>query len=114
MGHTDDELEAFAAWERESWRTRAAPYAEGLSVLTRGAADPLLDAAEVGAGSGVLDVATGPGIIASAALERGAEVVAVDQAAEMVALARAVGVDARQASADHLPFSDGRLEAAVA
>lgn len=114
MGHTDEELDAFANWEREAWKTRAGPYAQAIASLTRGAAGPLLDAAEVGGGSRVLDVATGPGVVALAAQARGAQVIAVDQAEEMVALARAAGLDARQAGAEQLPFDDADFDAVVA
>ncbi|MGI9080350.1 MAG: class I SAM-dependent methyltransferase [Acidimicrobiales bacterium] len=114
MEHTDDQLDAFARWERQVWETRAAPYARGMVGLTAGAADALLDAAAVGGGSQVLDVATGPGVVAVAAQHRGASVVAVDQAEAMVSLARAAGVDARQAGAEQLPFTDGAFDAVVA
>lgn len=62
----------------------------------------------------MLDVATGPGVVALAARRRGAEVVAVDQAAAMVRLARAAGVDARPATAEALPFEDEAFDAVVA
>ena len=42
MTHTDQQLDAFASWERQSWETRAAAYAGSITVLTRGAADALL------------------------------------------------------------------------
>jgi len=48
----------------------------------------LLDAAGVGAGDRVLDVATGTGALAAAALARGAEVTGVDISDEMLAAAR--------------------------
>jgi SAM-dependent methyltransferase len=112
--HTDEQLDAFASWERRSWETRAAPYAESLTDLTTGAAEALLDAAGVGSGRRVLDVATGPGVVGLAARRRGAEVTAVDQSAAMVELARAAGLDARQASAENLPFEDGAFDAVVA
>ncbi|HWC12088.1 MAG TPA: class I SAM-dependent methyltransferase [Acidimicrobiales bacterium] len=113
MGHTDEELDAFADWERRAWETRAAPYAESLTDLTEGAAAALLDAAEIGAGTRVLDVATGPGVVALAARRRGAEVVAVDQSAAMVRLARAAGLDAHRALAEDLPFPSGTFDAVV-
>jgi SAM-dependent methyltransferase len=112
--HSDQQLDAFASWERESWETRAAAYAESITVLTRGAADALLDAVDVGAGTALLDVATGPGVVALAGRARGAEVIAVDQSEAMVALARSAGLDARQASADRLPFDSGAFDAVVA
>ena len=114
MGHSEEELDAFAEWERQAWESRAAPYASRLTGLTSGAADALLDAAGVGAGRRVLDVATGPGVVAAVARSRGAEVVAVDQSAAMVDLAHAAGLDARQAGAEQLPFDDGEFDAVVA
>jgi SAM-dependent methyltransferase len=114
VSHTDDELDAFAEWERAAWESRAAPYAEGFVDLTGRAAPALLDAAGVTAGARVLDVATGSGVVAQAARERGAEVVAVDQAEAMVAIARSAGVDARLAAVERLPFDDGEFDAVVA
>ncbi len=114
MSHTEQELDAFAAWEHHAWTTRAAPYAQDIASLTRGAAHALLDAAEVTAATRVLDVATGPGVVALAAKERGADVTAVDRAEGMVAIARAAGIDARQAAVEDLPFDDASFDAVVA
>lgn len=112
--HTDGELDSFASWERRAWEAQASSYATGITGLTKGAAGALLDAAAVTAGVRLLDVATGPGIVALAARSRGAEVAAVDQSDAMVGLARAAGIDARQASVDRLPFDDGAFDAVVA
>ena len=114
MNHADDQLNAFATWERQVWETRAASYAKSITALTRGAADALLDAADVTAGTELLDAGCGPGVVGLAAQRRGAEVTAVDQSEAMVALARSAGVDARQAGADQLPFETGTFDAAVA
>ncbi|MGI9021995.1 MAG: class I SAM-dependent methyltransferase [Acidimicrobiales bacterium] len=114
MTHSEEQLDAFAEWERQAWETRAAPYATRLTGLTSGAADALLDAAGVGTGTRVLDVGTGPGVVATVARNRGAEVTAVDQSAAMVDLARAAGLDARQAGAEALPFGDGGFDAVLA
>lgn len=116
MSHTEDELEAFAAWERAAWEERAIPYAASITDLTEGAAPGLLDAAGVTAGTSLLDVATGPGVVASLAIGRGARVTAVDQSAAMVALASSAlpDVTVTAASAELLPFADGTFGAVVA
>jgi SAM-dependent methyltransferase len=111
---TEEELDAFARWEREAWEARAAAYGRAVTALTRGAADGLLDAAEVGAGMQLLDVATGPGVVALAARRRGARVLAVDQARAMIDVAGAAGVEAWRASAERLPFRDAAFDAVVA
>lgn len=114
VDHSEEQLDAFTRWERQAWETRAAAYAAGVTALTRGATGPLLDAAAVRAGTALLDVATGPGVIALAALARGARVTAVDQSQAMVELAAAAGVDVRRASVENLPFDDGAFDAVVA
>ncbi|MCU1672795.1 MAG: putative S-adenosylmethionine-dependent methyltransferase [Frankiales bacterium] len=110
----DSVLDAFAAWERDSWEVRAAAYAADVGVLTRGAVPALLDAAAVGSGCRVLDVATGPGFVGTEALGRGAVVTAVDQSAAMVEIASRALPDVRQASAEQLGLPDGAYDAVVA
>lgn len=112
--HSEDQLDAFADWERAAWEQRAEPYATEITRLTGPGAQPLLDDAGVTTGTRVLDVATGPGVVAAAALARFAEVTAVDQSPRMVAIAQAHGIDARQAGAEELPFADGAFDAVVA
>ena len=112
--HSEQELDAFGAWERDAWEERAAPYAASLGDLTRGSVPVLLDAAGVSSGSRVLDAGTGPGFVALAAAARGGDVRAVDQSEAMVALARAAGVDAVVAPVERLPFEDAAFEAVVA
>ncbi len=114
MTHTEQELDAFGAWERAAWEVRAAPYAASLGDLTRGSIPALLDAAGVASGSRVLDVGTGPGFVALAALERGASVAAADQSSAMVEIARAAGVDAVTAPVEQLPYDDACFDAVVA
>jgi protein-L-isoaspartate O-methyltransferase len=80
--------DAFAAFERSGWESgRASPYHRGLGAMTSRPIPAMLDAAAVGTGSAVLDVATGSGYAAALAAERGAEVVAVDLSREMLDLA---------------------------
>lgn len=109
----EDQLRAFGEWERAAWERCAVPYAASLGDLTRGSIDAMLDAALVGAGTRSLDVGTGPGFAAAAAVGRGAVVQAVDQSAAMVQIARAAGVDAVQADVETLPFSAAAFDAVL-
>ena len=99
----------FDAYERGLWTGRAAAYERGFARLTAHTAGALLDAAGVGAGTTVLDVGTGPGVVAAAAAARGARVTAVDAEPSMAeAAARTVpGLDVRVAVLPDLPLPDG-------
>jgi hypothetical protein len=57
----------FDTYERGLWAGRAAAYERGFARLTAHTAGALLDAAGVAAGTRVLDVGTGPGVVAGAA-----------------------------------------------
>jgi ubiquinone/menaquinone biosynthesis C-methylase UbiE len=108
--------DAFAEFERAGWDSgRASPYHRGLGAMTSRPIPALLDAAAVGLGSAVLDVATGPGYAAALAAERGAEVVAVDLSREMLDLAAKLHpeIEFRQADANALPFEAARFDAVV-
>ncbi|MFF0215941.1 class I SAM-dependent methyltransferase [Streptomyces vinaceus] len=97
------------------WEEHAALYVGTLGTACAGTAIPLLDAAQVGPGTRVLDVGTGPGTVAAAATERGAAVTAVDASPAMVALAREAAPRARTlvAALPRLPFPDACFDAAV-
>ena len=105
----------FEAFEAAGWEERAHPYHRFFTPVTGQLAGALLDAARVAAGLRVLDVGSGPGVVAGAAAGRGAVAVGVDLADEMVALARRSypGVEFRRGDAHRLPFSDGSFDAAV-
>lgn len=74
--------------------------------------EPLLDAARIGPGATVLDVATGPGDLAA----RAASVIGVDIAEPVVTLANRLhpGLEFRRADAHDLPFADAAFTAVVA
>lgn len=106
---------AFHDFEHAGWQQIPKKYHEAFADLTTQAIGPLLDS--VGAGSGVrlLDVASGPGYVAAAAAERGAEVVAVDFSAAMVKEARTrfPGVEFQEGDAEELPFPSASFDAVV-
>ncbi|MET8233193.1 class I SAM-dependent methyltransferase [Micromonospora sp. NPDC005298] len=108
---------AFDEYERSRWAGRASAYAGSLAALCARPAPLLLDAADVGAGTRVLDAGTGTGTVAALACVRGAAVVAVDAEPSMVEMARGRLPDAREvrlAALPDLPFESGRFDAAVA
>jgi 2-polyprenyl-3-methyl-5-hydroxy-6-metoxy-1,4-benzoquinol methylase len=72
---------AFNAFEAAGWQRQAAGYDNFFGPITTRLVG--LDAAEVGSGARVLDVASGPGYVAAKAGERGASVVGVDIAEAM-------------------------------
>jgi SAM-dependent methyltransferase len=106
---------AFHAFEQAGWENAAAAYHDYFGNVTTQTVRPLLDAAQVGPGTRLLDVATGPGFVAAAARERGASVVGIDFAAAAVELARRVypGVDFREGDAEDLAFPDTSFDAVL-
>lgn len=105
--------DAFNAFEAAGWEERAGGYHDFFAPITTRVIEGLLDAAGVGRGTRVLDVASGPGYVAAACAARGAEVVGVDVAGEMVRLARRhyPEIEFREADVSRLPFSDASFEA---
>ncbi|SDF96169.1 methyltransferase domain-containing protein [Alloyangia pacifica] len=73
----------------------------------------LVEAAGIRGGGRVLDVATGTGIVARAALHRGASVTAVDINEGMLTVARELApqVSFQRAPAESLPFEDDAFDA---
>lgn len=103
----------FKAFEAAGWSARAGTYDALMSRATGFAIAPLLDC--VRPGDRVLDVGCGPGTLAAAAAERGAQVTGVDLAEGMVAEARRrhPGLELLQADAEALPFPDGAFDVAL-
>ena len=106
---------AFHAFEQAGWESIPQAYQDAFGTLTTQAVGTLLDAARVGPGVHVLDVATGPGDVAAAAAGRGATVVGLDFSAGMLAEARRhhPGIDFRAGDATALPFPDASFDAVV-
>ena len=106
---------AFHAFERTGWESIPRAYQDAFGTLTTQAIEPLLDAARVGPGVRMLDVATGPGYVAAAAAQRGAAVVGVDFSTAMLAEARRShpGIDFQAGNAEELSFPDASFDAVV-
>jgi SAM-dependent methyltransferase len=104
------------AFEHASWQRVAADYGDTFAAATHGFIAPLLDAAQVGARTRVLDVCCGPGLVASAAAARGAITAGVDFSAAMLAIARTAQprIEFSQGDAEALPYPDGSFDAVVA
>lgn len=109
------DLDAFRNFEVAGWEKKAEAYHTFFTPITSRVIEQLLDAARVGSGTKVLDVATGPGYVAARAAARGASVVGVDVARPMLALATKLhpGLQFRQADAEQLPFSANSFDAVV-
>ena len=103
---------AFAEFERRGWEQAAADY-EACWSDTALFIEPLLDAAAVGAGTRLLDIACGPGLVSEAAAARGGDPVGIDFAPAMVARARmrCPGLTFLEGDAHRLPFADGEFGA---
>ena len=115
VGQAAIDPDAFNAFEAGGWEEKAAGYDRFFGRITGQLVEPLLDAASVGPGTRMLDLATGPGYVAARGAERGASVVGVDVAGAMVSLARRLhpGLDFRQADAHELPFDHASFDAVV-
>jgi ubiquinone/menaquinone biosynthesis C-methylase UbiE len=97
------------------WNRSAEAYADGFEGQVTQAIEPTLDAAGVTAGSRVLDVATGPGLLAAAAAARGARTCGVDFAENMITVARLrhPNIPFEVCDATALPFDDASFDAVV-
>ena len=110
------DVQAFVAFETDGYNRVGDVYHRLNGPITSRTVEPLLDAAAVGPGARVLDLATGPGYAAGQATARGADALGVDVAAEILALARRLWPEAafRTADAHDLPFDDDHFDAVVA
>ena len=107
--------QAIRAFEHAGWQRAASRYGGTFAAATTGFVDALLDAANVGAQTRLLDVCCGPGYVAGAAAARGAVAAGLDFSPAMLAIARAAhpGLDFAHGDAEALPFPDGSFAAVV-
>src|SRR5205823_6184098 len=109
------DADAFRDFEHAGWMSNVAEYEAAFARVTRQAIGPLLDAVDLQHGARLLDVATGPGYVASAAAARGATVVGIDFSASMIARAHTINpaVEFQEGDAEALSFADGSFDAVV-
>jgi SAM-dependent methyltransferase len=107
--------EAVREFERAGWNRAAAAYERSFATATRQFIEPLLDAAGIEAGSGVLDLCCGPGFVGAAARTRGAIVSGLDFSPAMLAEARArfPAITFDQGDAEAPPYPDASFDAVV-
>ncbi|MFP6891837.1 MAG: methyltransferase domain-containing protein [Nitrospinota bacterium] len=105
----------YKAFERDGWRRSSGEYHDLFGSGTAQAAGPLLDAVNAEAGTRLLDVACGPGIVSGAAAARGCSVLGLDFATGMLAQAREryPEIEFREGDAEDLPLKDASFEAVV-
>jgi ubiquinone/menaquinone biosynthesis C-methylase UbiE len=115
MASQPSDFSAYKAFEHKGWERATPKYHDAFGFLTIQATQPLLEAVDVRSGMHVLDVATGPGYVAAAAAQRGANVVGIDFSAAMVAEARQCypALAFQEADAEDLPFSDKSFDSVV-
>lgn len=106
------DVSEFHEFERAGWERVAGDYHRYFAALTTRFIEPLLDAGGVEAGCHVLDVAAGPGYVAAAAAERGAEATGIDFAEAAVTVAREQypDIEFHTGSAEELPFPNVQFD----
>jgi SAM-dependent methyltransferase len=110
-----DEIEAFRIFEHAGWEAIPEQYHQAFGRLTTQTIGPLLDAVQVNSGTKLLDIATGPGYVATAAAKRGATVLGIDFSSRMIEQARQLhpGIEFRLGDAERLPLGNGLFDSAV-
>lgn len=106
---------AFREFEHRGWQRAVSQYHDSWASLTSQVIEPLLDVVGIAHGTRVLDVASGPGYVAAAAKQRGADVVGVDFSSAMVHKARQLypAIDFEEGDAEELPFPDKSFDAVI-
>lgn len=115
MAQNQFDPEEVARFEHATWSRCAESYDKGFGDLVREAIGPLLDMVKVGPGDRVLDVGTGPGLVAAAAADRGASTIGIDFSEAMLNTARRFHphLEFQTGSAENLPFDDGIFDAVL-
>jgi SAM-dependent methyltransferase len=103
---------AFSRFEHNGWQRKAHGYHEMYAPLSGYVIELLLDAVDARTGQRLLDLGTGPGYVAAAAIRRGCETVGMDFAPAMVDLARSLhpACTFEVGDAEALPFGDATFD----
>jgi ubiquinone/menaquinone biosynthesis C-methylase UbiE len=106
---------AFNAFEAAGWEKHAAGYHDFFRPIIARLVEPLLDAADVGPGTRVLDAGCGPGYVSAKAAERGAVTLGVDNAEAMIAIARqsCPSLEFQRGDVEALAFPDQSFDSVV-
>jgi len=105
----------FSKLEYTGWQRVAGKYMDNWAMLTRQFIIPLLDAANVGKGMKVLDVACGPGLVSEKIYQRKALSVGIDFSPEMITLARQLypHIKFEEGDAQQLPYKNASFDSVV-
>ena len=105
-----------AKYERDTWNRCADSYVETFAGLTGETVPLVVEAAEIGPGTRVLEIGSGPGHVADLLAKAGASVTGVDFSSDMVEVAQKnhPEISFQQADAEQLPFEAGSFDAVVA
>ena len=107
-------MSTFREFELAAWEDPATcgAYQDRLGVVVAQSIEPLLDAARVTGANRVVDVATGGGVVAAAAVRRGASVTGLDVSTEQLRRARAAQplVAFARADAGALPLAASSVD----
>lgn len=114
MKPTDDH-KIIEKFEHDSWERCAQNYTDGFGALVGMSIPSLLDAAGVNVDSHVLDIGTGPGLVAAAVHDRRGTAIGIDFSESMIAEARRQysEIDFQHANAESLPFKASKFDAIV-
>jgi ubiquinone/menaquinone biosynthesis C-methylase UbiE len=107
---------AVRAFEHAGWQQAASEYDATFARATTPFVEALLDAAGVAAGTSVLDLCCGTGVVTAAARVRDARVIGLDFSSAMLAEARRTHprLHFNEADAEALPYPDQSFDAVVA
>jgi len=105
----------FHNFEHEGWQKAASQYGAGFGGVTMQSVGPLLNAVGVRDGIRLLDVACGPGYVASAAERQGCAAVGIDFSSSMIEVAKVANpaIEFREGDAQNLDFPNSCFDAVV-